>query len=251
MPLVRRILQKLAPAQPTQTFIEPPAPVFTAPAAIRELHASGQLITVTRANDPISYQSLILAIDPQRRLLWLDDLFPAQPYVQAGDTLEVSHHHNGEVLIFRTTVIALGKDCDVDGLALSLPNAVHYRPRRQWPRLTLAQRSPVPVILSLPGAGAQYGQLLDISAGGARVTVPGNWRAQLRPGDLLPLCQFTLAPGLTVRCRARVCAHQSHHRPWRQTHISLAFTDLSSAVSEDVQRFVLSRLRATPVNRAA
>lgn len=251
MPLVRRIVQKLAPAQPAPATPELLAPVFTAPAAIRELHLSGQLISVAVPPDPTSYQSLILAVDPQRQILWLDDLFPARASVRPGDTLEVSHHRNGEVLIIRASVIALGKHCGVDGLALTLPEAAHYRPRRQWPRLTLAPRSPVPAILSLPGAGAQHGRVLDVSARGARVTVPGIWSQQLHPGELIPLCQFTLAPGLTVRCRARICAHQAHRRPWRQTHISLAFTDLSSAVSEDLQQFVLSRLNTTSGSRAA
>lgn len=250
MPL-RRILRKRPPASPALTTVEPPAAVLTAPAPIRELHTRGQLITVTRPNDSTSYQSLILAIDPQRKLLWLDELFPMRASVRAGDTLEVSHHRNGELLVFNTTVIAHGKSYGVEGLALRLPEAVHYRPRRQWPRLTLAQHPTVPVVLSLPGVGAQYGQVLDISAGGVRVSVPGSWHAQLRPGDRIPLCQMTLAPGLTVRCRARICAYKSHHRPWRQTHISLAFTDLSRKASEDVQRFVLNRLRAAPDNRAA
>ena len=54
------------PASPALTTVEPPAAVLTAPAPIRELHTRGQLITVTRPNDSTSYQSLILAIDPQR-----------------------------------------------------------------------------------------------------------------------------------------------------------------------------------------
>src|SRR5690625_6932049 len=67
MPL-RRILRKRPPASPALTTVEPPAAVLTAPAPIRELHTRGQLITVTRPNDSTSYQSLILAIDPQRKL---------------------------------------------------------------------------------------------------------------------------------------------------------------------------------------
>jgi c-di-GMP-binding flagellar brake protein YcgR len=251
MVFVRNVLQKLAPANPAPPSPERPALIMDAPAPIRELLARRQLVKVSVTNDPGTYQSLILAIDTRRRLLWLDDLFPYRVRLRPGDELEVSHHRDGEVLAFRATVVALGEHCGVTGLALTLPEAVHYRPRRQWPRLTLPSQPRVPVVLSLPEAGSQYGQILNISAGGLRATVPGNWRHHLRHGEEIPLCDFTLAPGLTVRCRARVCAYQILHRPWRQTHISMAFADLQSALANNLQHYVINHLREQAGSQAA
>ncbi|MDQ2075454.1 flagellar brake protein [Marinimicrobium sp. ABcell2] len=249
MAILRTVLQKLTPAEP-----QPPAPVgeppVEVPAPLRELFERRQLLKVTVANAPGTYQSLILALDPRRGFLWLDDLFPNRALLKPGDELEVSHHRAGKILAFRTTVVALGQHCGVAGLAVVLPKAAHYRPRRQWPRLTLAGQPRVPVTLSLPGVGPQHGQILNMSAGGLRVSLTGDWRTQLRHGEEIPLCEFTVAPGVSCRCRARVCAFQIQNRPWRQTQISLAFVGLDDATVNNLQHYILSRL-LTDTHRAA
>ena len=50
-----------------------------------ELQKQRQLLEVKIGSASRVYQSMILAIDIERGLLWLDDLFPQQHMLDAGD----------------------------------------------------------------------------------------------------------------------------------------------------------------------
>lgn len=252
MTLLRTALQKLAPKAPEVTPVSPaPLPDPTRYRELAQLCAQRQLLTVMPSEHRRSYQGMILALDIERELLWLDDLFPRCSLLTPGDKLTISHHKAGDILRFEAIIVALGRQVGTSGMALALPAPPRYRPRRQWPRLAMDGRAPVRVKLALPGAGPQYGQLLNISAGGLRLALPGNWLTTLRHGDQLPLCELTPTPGLTIRCRARLCAFNTGYRPWRQTYISLAFVGLDGAVQQNLHHWIVAAMGSQLGLRAA
>lgn len=201
-----------------------------------ELQKQRQQLEVRIGSASRVYQSMILAIDVERGLLWLDDLFPQQILLEAGDELTLRHHRQGEQLVIKAPIVALGASYGASGLAIMLPETARYTPRRGAPRFAIGHQSPLSVKIRTLGQEPSYGTLQDISTGGLRLLVAGNLLPYLRHGVLLPLCEVALTDSLQIRCRARVCAFRMGRNPYRHTQISVQFIDL-----EDDKRAALAR----------
>lgn len=197
-----------------------------------------QLIEVKVEGSSLSYQTLILAIDIQRGLLWLDDLFPNQHVLEIGDQISLRHHRNGEQLSFSSPILAWGSNYGANGLAIMLPDHLSYSPRRQFRRADMSDKPSLSLKLRAIGQDITYGSVLDISSGGLRASVPGNMLGQLRHGALLPLCEFTLSDELTIRCSARVRSFRLLRTPHRHTQISIEFVDLPTERAQQLQQFI-------------
>lgn len=202
-----------------------------------DLQKKRQLLEVRLGSANRLYQTMIIALDIERGLLWLDDLFPQQLLVEAGDKITLRHHRNGEQLVIEARVLALGKQYGASGLAIVLPETLNYTPRRAAPRYALTEQDSVIVKIRTLGQEPCFGSLQDISTGGLRLQVPGNILAQLRHGALIPLCEVNLDKGLQLRCRARVCAFKINRAPFRSTHISLEFVDLDADKKQQLKQF--------------
>jgi c-di-GMP-binding flagellar brake protein YcgR len=197
-----------------------------------------QFIEVKVAGSSLTYQTLVLAIDIQRGLLWLDDLFPNQHVLELGDQITLRHHRNGEQLSFSSPVVAWGSHYGANGLAIMLPEQLSYAPRRQFRRADMSDKPSLSLKIRAIGQDISYGSVLDISSGGLRASVVGNMLGQLRHGALLPLCELTLSNELTIRCSARVRSFRLLRAPHRHTQISIEFVDLPTECEQHLQQFI-------------
>lgn len=212
--------------------------------ALGDLLHQRQLLEVKIAGSNRSYQSMFVAIDLARGLLWLDDLFPVQRILDVGDELCLRHHRKGEELVIQAPIIALGCNYGASGIALELPSSVNYQPRRRFPRYTIGHQSPLSVKIRLLGQEPGFGTLQDISVAGMRLMIAGNLLPHLRHGALMPLCEVNLSDELQIRCKARICAFRLGRNPYRHTQISIEFIDLA-----EEKRIALGRfLRAQQMN---
>lgn len=212
--------------------------------ALVELQHQRQLLEVKITGSSRSYQSMIMAIDLERGFLWLDDLFPQQLILDAGDELCIRHHRHTEELVIRAPIIALGSTYGTSGIAVELPNFAYYQPRRRFPRYTIGHQSPLSVKIRPIGQEPSFGTLQDISVGGMRLMVAGNLLPYLRHGAIMPLCEVNLSDDLQLRCKARICAFRMGRSPYRHTQISIEFIEL-----EEDKRTALGRfLRAQQFN---
>jgi c-di-GMP-binding flagellar brake protein YcgR len=200
--------------------------------AIWELQKQRQQLEVKITGTTRAYQTMVLAIDIKRGLLWLDDLFPQQLLLEVGDEICIRHHRNIEQLVISGTVVALGSTYGASGLAIALPEFVSYQPRRSSPRFIIGHQSPISVKIRTLGQEPWFGALQDISTGGLRLMVAGNLLSHLRHGALLPLCEVAINEELQIRCRARVCAFRVGRSPYRHTQISVQFIDLEDGTRE-------------------
>lgn len=201
-----------------------------------QLLAQRQLIEVKVEGSTLSYQTIVLAIDIQRGLLWLDDLFPSQHVLEVGDSITLRHHRNGEQLSFSAPILAWGSSYGAAGFAIMLPEQLCYAPRRQFNRAQV--NSNLSVKIRPIGQDISYGSVLDISSGGLRVSIPGNLLGQLRHGALVPLCELSLSDELNIRCAARVRSFRLLRSPHRNTQISLEFVDLPQERAQQLQQFI-------------
>lgn len=197
-----------------------------------------QIIEVKVDGSSLSYQTLVLAIDIQRGLLWLDDLFPKQHVLEIGDQITLRHHRNGEQLSFSSPILAWGSNYGANGLAIMLPEHLSYVPRRQFRRADMSTTPSLSLKIRAVGQDISYGSVLDISSGGLRASIPGNLLGQLRHGALLPLCELTLSDELTIRCSARVRGFRLLRTPHRHTQISIEFIDLPAERQQQLQQFI-------------
>lgn len=220
-----------APIEPALGRPEPESVSLLRPLALRR-----QLLTVRVGQQP--YQSLILALDIERKLLWLDDLFPRTASLMIGETVNVEHPMHHQLLSFSVPVAGWSASGQQGGIALPLPEKISIGPRRRWPRLDVFGWHPISARLTIPGCEPVSGEILNISAGGVRLSLSGDWRARLRHGDILPLCEFKVCDQIRIRCRVRVCAYGLTHRPWRQTRLSLAFEDIHPSVQQALAVYI-------------
>lgn len=192
---------------------------------LMQLQESRQLLEVKSDNGKTRHQSLVLAVDIERGLLWIDELFPQQHMLDIGDSLVLRHHRKGEELIIESRIVAFGNQFGAQGIALYLPEQIQWKPRRRQTRFGLSGASTLVKIRTM-GAEPCYGKLQDISTGGFSVSLSGNLLGQLRHGALLPLCEITLDDQIHIRCRGRVCAFRIEREPFRCTRICVQFVDL-------------------------
>ncbi|MDR7089656.1 MULTISPECIES: flagellar brake protein [Cellvibrio] len=203
-----------------------------------ELLKQRQLLEVKITGASRVYQSMILAIDVERGLLWLDDLFPQQHILDAGDEITLRHHRNGEQLVIRAHIVAMGSTYNASGFAITLPEFVYYMPRRSSPRYIIGHQSPLSVKIRTLGQEPSYGTLQDISTGGLRLIIAGNMLPYLRHGALLPMCEVDINDELQIRCRARICAFRIGRSPYRHTQISVEFIDMEEETRTALARFL-------------
>jgi hypothetical protein len=208
-----------------------------------ELQQKRQLIEVKISGDSRVYQTLILALDLERELLWLDDLFPSQHRLDIGDEITLRHHRNGEQLCFSAPVVAwadhgLSEAYGASGLAILLPENLSYQPRRQNHRCDVGIESGVQVKIRAIGQEMCYGALRDLSSGGLRLSVAGNFLSQLRHGALLPFCELRLSDELHIRCSARIRSFRLEPKPHRSTHISVEFIEMTTEARQQLEQFM-------------
>lgn len=205
---------------------------------LRHLQAQRQIIEVKIDGSSQSYQTLILAIDIERGLLWLDDLFPNQRSLKVGDTITLRHHRNSEQLCFSSEIVAKGDSFGANGLAILLPELLSYQPRRQHQRYDVSHNPYLTVKIRPVGYEPSYGNLQDLSLGGLGMRVAGNLIGQLRHGALLPVCEMSLSDDLIIRSSARIRAFCITRSPHRSTLISAEFVDLSAEHQHKLQQFL-------------
>lgn len=242
MSLIRRLMAKIsqssAPAEPTgvagpTSDNHRPAPdagalasqtQTGAAALLTHLCQTRQLLEVKLEGETLSYQSMIVAVDAARGLLWLDELTPGAPRLNDAHWLIISHQRQGEVLTLRLPLVA-GPSQGRSAIATVLPEHADYRPRRAWSRFGLPGAQMKAKVRAV-GNEPQFGKILNLSAGGMRLALTGNQLGYMRRDALLPLCQFQLSGGLRINCQARVKSARIARTPFRHTQVSLEFTDI-------------------------
>lgn len=242
------IPSSVIPATPTETNLSLASQIPDHYLPLWLLHKQRQLLEVKIGSGTRIYQSMIIALDIERGLLWLDDLFPQQRTLDIGDELVIRHHRNGEQLLIRTPILAFGSCYGAAGIAILLPENASYSPRRSHPRFNSVGDSPTMVKIRTLGQEPSFGTLQDISAGGLRVNIAGNMLPHLRHGIQLPLCEFSLGDDLQVRCRARVCAFRITRSPYRCTQISLEFVDLPEPKRHAIHQLLQRTQSGAPIN---
>jgi len=241
MSLVRAFLNKFGNrtrAEAASTAAPRKMPALREIGALERLHHQRQLLEITLDDSQRRYQSLIVALDHLRGIIWLDELFPQQRLISVGDQVHVCHRLGEQILRFSSPVIAMGDDYGASGIALLLPDRVKYQPRRAWARVDLNDAAPVSAKIRAVSDDVRYGTLDNLSAGGMCLRIPGHQTHLYRHDDELPLCELTLPHGKRIRCRARVRGLSLLRTPYLSMRLHLEFLALSEENQREIDAFV-------------
>ncbi len=201
-----------------------------------------RLLSARIAGNTEDFMTMVLAVDPARGLVWLDELNPSTALLGDSDILILSDQAHGEILSLELPFVA-SKSFQREALACLLPTQVQSRPRRQWMRF-VAPIAPQQMIVRTLGESAQTAHLINLSAGGARLALRGNCLSQLQVGSFLPVCELRLGETLW-RMSATVKSVRLVRASYRQTQVSVEFADINlpdqRSIDQHLQR--LQRLQ--------
>ncbi|WP_244507139.1 flagellar brake protein [Pseudomonas panipatensis] len=157
-------------------------------ANLRILMDSHDPLVITFAERNQRFQSFVVAVDRERRVIALDELIPndGERYLQNGEHFRIEAFHEGVRIAWECRQNA--QFAELDGARcywLPLPAEVLYHQRRNAYRATLSQTQPVAVELGGEKLkSALSGNLLDISATGCKVRFQGDVSGRLQSGQL-------------------------------------------------------------------
>ncbi|MBU2887269.1 flagellar brake protein [Gilvimarinus agarilyticus] len=208
---------------------------------------SRQLLEVLIDNRGTSFQSMILAVDTERGMLWLDQLTPSTLALMEGQSLTLRHQRHSEVLTLRLPVIS-DQSQSRNAIAVLLPSKVEYRPRRSWLRYEPGYDSLKATIRTIGNAPTEA-NIVNISGGGMRLRLKGNQLHSYRRDAHLPLCQVRLSHQIQVNCQAKVKSVRLVREPFRHTQVSLEFTDMTPSARIQLNNQLSNLLNITDANQ--
>lgn len=187
-----------------------------------------------------SYQSMIVDIDLDKQLLYLDTLIPMNPYnpIIVGDKLTISHHHQGQVIACTGELKSVLTDNAGLLYVMELPYNIGIRQRRLFPRTSLQQFGGIRTRILSPTKTPWAAFPINLSAGGLRVAIGGNVSDQLRRNCILPKCEISIGSEIRIRCSTTVKSFQYGRQPYQHTRVSLEFNKLEAQQKLRLQQFV-------------
>ncbi|GAB1265095.1 hypothetical protein NBRC116493_20040 [Aurantivibrio infirmus] len=197
-------------------------------------------VNVEGGKHPNSYQSMIVDIDLENQLLYLDTLIPMNPFnpVIVGERLSLSHHEQGQVIACSGELKSVLTDNAGLLYAIELPYDIGIRQRRSFPRTSLQQTSGVRTKILSPKKTPWAAFPINLSAGGLRVAIGGNVSDQLSRNCVFPKCEINIGTEISIRCSTTVKSFQYCRQPYQHTRVSLEFNNLEAQQKLRLQRFV-------------
>ncbi|MBL4833736.1 MAG: flagellar brake protein [Pseudomonas sp.] len=197
-------------------------------------------LTITFADRAQKFQSFIVQIDTDKKLLWIDEMMPREGdrFATAGEAFRVDAWHEGVHMRWQCAGV---ERLMLDGVATycsALPDEMVYHQKRGAFRATVRRSLELAVHLGHAKRDvALDGTLVDISATGCKVRFPGDCTHQLPPGDLFERCSLELPEAgrivLSIEMR-----HAQYDSGIDETHAGLAFRQTQATAQRHIDRFV-------------
>ncbi|SHL70641.1 flagellar brake protein [Phytopseudomonas punonensis] len=221
-----------------------PPKVLKAPveiiANLRLLQQNHDPLTLTFSERNQRFQSYVIEIDRERNLLILDEMIPSdgERYLQNGESFSVEAFHDGVRIAWdcptgMRTDEYQGERCYIG----TIPEQVLYHQRRNAFRAALKQSEQVKIELSGDRLRTPLqGLMLDISASGCKIRMPGDTSKQLQPGQIYEgFCALLPVGKLETAIELR---HTRYDDKLDVTFAGLHFANLSGLQQRLIERFV-------------
>lgn len=188
------------------------------------------------------FQSLLLEVDLEQNQLILDEpfphRFPAQYWI--GRRIKVSTSENGLATRFDSQVSGAMALDQGNALIVDMPREIMAAQRRSSFRLSVNARMPVDAVVRVPEQGNLAARVLDLSAAGIRLAIPGEF-AELGEETRLALRLGSEAP-LVSQLSVRHVQPAAEEEPY--TELGARLTGLNNSQSKTIERFLVRMQRA-------
>ncbi len=216
------------------------------------LRQDRSLLTVLIPGAPTTYATTILAIDPARNEMILDEITPKTGHLRflQEKRLTAEGKINGIAVRFRTTLLSVGEDRGIAFYRVAIPAFITYRQRRAYFRLDVSHGYDIRVTLEVREEQPPLpGRLHDISIGGMGICfhidldqVDVDRVLALKPGQLLRgyIPEFPDGKPLSALLEVR---HVRLDKVRRMVRLGARFTKLDREQERRVRQFVIERQR--------
>ncbi len=228
----------------TQESGPQPPKALTAPLEIlsnlRVLMQSRDPLLITFKERNQRFQSYIVEINAERGILALDELVPSdgERFLQNGEPFRVEAFHDGVRIAWECEdPISIGEFQSSRCYWSHLPERVLYHQRRNAFRALLGQGQEV--VVEIAGTRLKTplkGRLLDVSATGCRLSLPGNAVERLQPGQVYE--RFTASLPIGALTSAVELRHAHYDEKLDLTFVGLRFHQMSGLQQRQLERFV-------------
>ncbi|TWC42994.1 c-di-GMP-binding flagellar brake protein YcgR [Pseudomonas sp. SJZ079] len=215
------------------------APVEIA-ANLRQLQQDHDPLFITFHERSQHFQSYLIEVDREKNRLILDEMIPSdgERFLQNGEPFRVEAFHDGVRIAWECLqTVKITEHQGARCYFSPMPKEVHYHQRRNAYRAPLKQSEQVQVEL----AGNKLrtpikGQLLDISATGCKLRLPGDASHSLQAGQVYERFTAQLPFGaLTLAVELR---HVKYEENLDTTFIGMRFYRIGGLEQRQVERFV-------------
>lgn len=187
------------------------------------------------------FQSYLVVLDAPTGVIYIDELIPSvgDKWIDQGEAFRIDAWQDGVHMRWDCaggTRVQLADEAPA--FAVQLPVELTYHQRRGAFRAQI-HRS-IETRLELIQAGQQGrhgGELLDISATGCKVRMPGNLVSALQPGKRYEQSLLQLEEGVSFEINAEV-RHRRYLEERDETHVGVHFHQPPTPVQRQIDRFV-------------
>ena len=187
------------------------------------------------------FQSYIVGLSPQDHALYIDELIPSigDKWIAQGEAFRIEAWLDGVHMRWQNAGATLVQlQDDAPAFHLPIPEQLRYHQRRGAFRAQV-HRS-IDTRLELIHRQRQRhlaGELMDISATGCKIRIPGNVVEALQPGERYELSELQLEDDARLLVNVEI-RHRDYLESSNETSVGVYFHQPPAQVQRHIDRFV-------------
>ena len=204
------------------------------------------LVQVKFKGDEVTYQSMILRVNPEEQYLYIDELFPkTDGFIGLeGHTITVIVKEKGMTVSFDSKILKRGKEDGALYYKIELPTEIDKQQRRGAFRIQMDDALGVDVGVELDNSADEslIATVKDISSTGVRLVIQGEHK-KIRSGTVLANLKLSYGDGEFFICNLDVRNSQLEQEPHHHTLVGGQFINLNSEDKKQLEKFILKTQR--------
>ena len=205
----------------------------------RNLATNRALLSVTPADSNQAFNTALVQMDPQRGLLWIDEIGPPRAHERILEKrrFRVEASLNGVNVRFNVELRSAGRPEDDACYVVPFPLTLDYYQRRAHYRAKVRQARSVPVLFRMARAQPISGRLRDISIGGLKATFSDPLVTLVGPGTRVQDCEIALPSDAHIESELEIRFISRRSQQGSQI-VGARFLNLDRRLEQSIARFV-------------
>jgi c-di-GMP-binding flagellar brake protein YcgR len=211
---------------------------------LSKLSKNHTLLSLTVGDSSISFGSMILKVNPEKRYLVLDELYPRNELRKSllNNKLSIETQLEGIEIHFSVKVEAIAERDEIEYYKVSYPKLIYHYQRRSSFRVNLGISDSVPLALSTMDDVLLHAELRDISLGGLNARINSPRANVLAVGDEIPVCIIQTPDGKKILSSMEIARIDEGATP-QSVRIGARFIHISAADRHELSRLIATQER--------